>query len=52
MKDISSATNVKGSAISVSNMIQLVQNYSENGYDQLQLKDIFSLNRQVMLTDI
>ena len=52
LKDISSVTNVKGSAISVSNMIQLVQNYSENGYDQLQLKDIFSLNRQVMLTDI
>ena len=52
LNDITSATNVNGSAISVSNMINLAQNYSENGYDQLQLKDIFSLNRQVTLSDI
>ncbi|SYZ78703.1 Hypothetical protein TART1_1488 [Trichococcus shcherbakoviae] len=52
LNDISSATNVHGSAINVSNMIQLVQNFSEYSYDHFTLKDIFSLDRQITQSDI
>lgn len=45
-------TNVKGSAISVSNVIKLVENQEENPYSHDKIKEIFSVNRQVMLADI
>lgn len=52
IQSIVEATHVNGSAISVSNMIKLVENYNENGYGHSKLKDIFSVNRQVLLSDL
>lgn len=51
LNEISAATNVQGSAINVSNMIHLVQNYSQSKIDQFKLKDIFGLNRQIYQED-
>lgn len=50
--DITRETSVKGSAISVSNIISLVEKHSVNVYDHVKLREIFSLGRQVLLSDI
>lgn len=52
IRSIVEETNVHGSAMSVSNMIKLVDNYSSKGYDHLKIRDIFSLDRQVLLSDL
>ena len=52
IKDIVTETAIHGSAISVSNVIKLVDNYGKNGYDHSKIKDIFSLDRQILLADI
>lgn len=52
IKDIVSETSVHGSAISVSNVIKLAESYNIKGYNHSTIKDIFSIDRQVMLADI
>lgn len=43
---------VHGSAISVSNIIKLVEIYPQKGYNHTNLRDILSLDRQVLLSDL
>lgn len=52
IKDIVTETSVHGSAISVSNVIKLVENYNIKGFNHSKIKDIFSIDRQVLLDDI
>lgn len=49
---ISEASAINGSAITVSSMIALVSKYNENNYTHGNLKTLFSINRQVLLSDI
>jgi hypothetical protein len=49
---ITRQTVVQGSAISVSNIISLVEHHSNSGYDHMKLRKLFSLGRQVLLSDI
>ena len=51
VRAVSDASGVPGSGISVSNMIKLVECYGEKGYTHGTLRDLFSVNRQVLLTD-
>ena len=44
-------TGVNGSGFSVSTMIKLVECYSDKGYTHKTLRNLFSLNRQVLMTD-
>lgn len=52
IQSIAAETGINGSAMSVSNMIKLVENYERNGYDHSKIKEVFSVNRQVLLADI
>ena len=52
IKNIVNETSVHGSAMSVSNMIQLVENYGSKGYGHEKIKDVFSLDRQILLSDV
>ena len=45
-------TNIKGSAMTVSNMIYLIENYSEKSKSHRSLRKIFSVNRQILKSDI
>ena len=48
--DIARETSVNGSAVSVGNIIKMIENHSK--YDHQNLRDLFSLNRQVLLSDL
>ena len=50
VRAIAEATSIPGSAISVSNVIRMVENAS--AYTQVKIKDMLSLNRQVLLQDL
>jgi len=50
--DITRETKVQGSAVSVSNIISLVERCSDSGYNHAKLRKIFSLGRQVMMGDL
>jgi hypothetical protein len=52
VKEIVDETKVHGSAISVSNVISLVDYYKTKGYDHKKIKDIFSVDRQVLVADL
>ena len=45
-------TAVHGSAIAVSNVIQMVEKQQTDPYTHAQIKDLFSLDRQVLLADL
>lgn len=45
-------TGVHGSAVTVSNVIQMVEKQQIKPYDHTQIKDLFSLDRQVLITDL
>ena len=45
-------TGVAGSAMPVDILINLAQDYAEKGYDHRFLRDIFSVNREVQLSDL
>ena len=54
-KQIQSAVsecNVPGSGITVGTMIKLIEKHQESQYSHSQLKDIFSLNRQILISDL
>lgn len=50
--DIVNVTGISGSAMSVSNMIKLVELYEPKHYTNKNIRDIFSVNRQILLSDI
>ena len=54
LKDISEETGVAGSGITVSNFIKMIENQTSGNrkYDHKELRQIFGLNRQVLLGDI
>ena len=45
-------TGVHGSAVTVSNVIQMVEKQQIIPYNHSQIKDLFSLDRQVLITDL
>lgn len=45
-------TGVYGSAVAVTHIIQMVEKHQQFPYSHEQIKGIFSLNRQIVLTDI
>ncbi len=49
---ISRDTNVNGSAMPVDLFINLAQDYAERGYNHKFLKEVFSANREVQLSDL
>ncbi len=52
IRSIHDATGVSGSAISVSNVIKMVEQNQQATYSHARIRDILSLNRQVLLRDI
>jgi len=50
--DIVRTTSVHGSAINIHNIIKLIEKHSETAYSHTALRDIFSLDRQVLLRDL
>lgn len=52
IQSIVSETSVHGSAMSVSNMINLVEQYEQKGYTHTDIRDIFSIDRQVLISDL
>ena len=54
LKDISDETGVTGSGITVSNFIKMIENQTSGNrkYDHKELRQIFGLNRQILLGDI
>ena len=51
VRSVVSATGINGSGMSVSNMIKLVECYADRGYTHADLRNLFSVNRQVLLND-
>ena len=51
VKNVVDASGVSGSGITVANMIKLVECYDAKGYTHKNLRDIFSVNRQILLGD-
>ena len=41
-----------GSAITVSNLISLIEDHMESPYSHKELRNIFGINRQILLSDI
>lgn len=52
IQEIVTETSIHGSAMSVSNMISLVGCYEANGFTHSTVRDIFSLDRQILLSDL
>lgn len=46
------SSGIHGSAITVSNLIMLIEDHMENPYSHADLRKIFGLDRQIMLSDI
>lgn len=45
-------SGINGSAINVNNMIKLIENQQNNPKSHSELKDLFGLNREILLSDI
>ena len=52
LKRIIDETGIHGSAVAVSYIIQMVEKHQENPYSHASIRDIFSLDRQIILSDI
>ena len=52
IRDIFDETDICGSAFSVSNVIALVERNTENPYTHTRLRELFAMNKQVLLGDI
>ncbi|HAR85580.1 MAG TPA: restriction endonuclease, partial [Clostridium sp.] len=52
INDIVNVAGISGSAMSVSNMIKLVELYETKNYTHKNIRDIFSVNRQILLSDL
>lgn len=52
IRTIVDATGVCGSAMSVSNMIKMVEQNNKNPYEHAKIREIFSVNRQILINDL
>lgn len=52
IQEIVAETSVHGSAVSVSNVISMVESCQANPFSHKQLREIFSLDRQILLADL
>ena len=52
IQSIFDATGINGSAISVSNIIKMVERHQSKPYTHEEIKELLSGNRQILLTDI
>lgn len=52
ISNIVDATGVSGSAMSVSNMIKMVERHNKKSYTHNAIEKIFSVNRQILTSDI
>lgn len=52
INSIYNATGIKGSAITVNNIIKMVERSERKRYSHEKIREIFSVNRQVLLSDI
>ncbi|MDD4835260.1 MAG: restriction endonuclease FokI C-terminal domain-containing protein [Lutispora sp.] len=52
IKDIVDETSVHGSAMSVSNMIKMVETHQRKKYSHEEIRNIFSVDRQILLSDL
>ena len=52
IQQICAESGVNGSAISVANVIKLVEKHQASPYSHQNLKDMFSINRKVLVTDL
>lgn len=52
VREIKTDTGVNGSAMPVDILINFAQDYAERGFDHYSLKSIFSVNREVRLSDL
>lgn len=52
IRDISAVTGVSGSAMNVSNMIELIRRFDSISCNHDTIKDIFSVGRQINLSDV
>jgi hypothetical protein len=52
IKNIVDKTSVHGSAITVSNMINLVEKYNTSSYTHSDIKSLFSLDRLILMNDL
>lgn len=52
IQSIYDETSVHGSAISVSNVIRLVERYNQKPYSHAEIRSLFSSDRQIILSDI
>ena len=50
--DIAKATSVRGSAVSVHNIIKLAENHASVPLSHTRLREIFSVDRQILLSDV
>ncbi len=52
LKKIIDETNINGSAVTVSHVIQMVDNHQSSPYTHTQIKNILSVNRRVLVADL
>lgn len=52
LQSITNETGVKGGAVSISSMIELVKQYAQKGYSHATIRKLFSLGRPVLLSDM
>lgn len=52
IKSVYEMTGIQGSAVSVSNIIKMVERHKENTYSHEDIRNIFTLNRQVCIQDL
>lgn len=45
-------TGVNGSGVTVSSVIQMVEKQQDTPYSHARIRELFSLNRQLVLTDL
>jgi hypothetical protein len=52
LNSITNDTRVSGSAITVSTFIKMIENHQASAYTHAKFKELFSINRQILLGDI
>ena len=52
VQKINEATGINGSGINVSNMIKLIEQAQSRNYSHATLRDLFSVNREILISDI
>lgn len=52
LNTITAETGISGSAMVVSNVINMIERQQTNPYSHIEIKDIFTLNRRIVLSDL